>query len=125
MDKTTTINELKEKVIKFRDIRDWKQFHNPKDSAIALNLEASEVLEHFRFKDKEEIEEYLKNPEKLKELSHELADVLYFILIMANDLNIDLSEALKEKLIISDKKYPVKLSKGKNVKYTEYQRRLK
>lgn len=111
------IKKLTEKVIKFRDERDWKQFHNPKDSAISLNLEASEVLEHFQWKNKEEIEKYIK--EKKEDIGEELADVLFFILIMSHDLDIDIVEAFNKKMEKNAKKYPVEKSKGNHKKYTE------
>jgi NTP pyrophosphatase (non-canonical NTP hydrolase) len=111
------INDIAKKVIAFRDARDWKQFHNPKDSAISLSLEASEVLEHFQWKNKEEVEKYIKTNKK--EIGDELADVLYWVLLMAHDLNIDLGKAFDLKMKENNKKYPVKKSKGKHSKYTE------
>lgn len=111
------MKNLTEKVVKFRDARNWKQFHNPKDCAISLSLEASEVLEHFQWKNKEEIEAHIKNNKK--EISKELADVLYWVLLMSNDLNIDLEKAFILKMKENAKKYPVKKAKGKHTKYTE------
>lgn len=111
------IKKLTDLIIKFRDARDWKQFHNPKDNAISLSIEASEVLEHFQWKSKEEIEEYIKTHKK--HISGELADVMSWILLMANDLNIDIAKAMKKKMRENAKKYPVKKAKGKHQKYTE------
>jgi NTP pyrophosphatase (non-canonical NTP hydrolase) len=104
-------------VVKFRDARDWKQFHNPKDCAISLSLEASEVLEHFQWKSKEEIEKYIK--ENKGEISEEIADVLYWVLLLAYDLKIDLPKTFMEKLEKNGKKYPVEKAKGKHTKYTK------
>lgn len=112
-----TVNDLTKKVVSFRNVRDWKQFHNPKDCAISLSLEASEVLEHFQWKNAEEIEKYIKTNKK--EIGDELADVLYWVLLMAHDLNIDLEKAFDLKMKENNKKYPVKKSKGKHSKYTE------
>lgn len=112
-----TVNDLTKKVVSFRNVRDWKQFHNPKDCAISLSLEASEVLEHFQWKNAEEIEKYIKTNKK--EIGDELADVLYWVLLMAHDLNINLETAFDLKMKENNKKYPVKKSKGKNSKYTE------
>jgi len=111
------INELQKAVVKFRDERDWQQFHNPKDSAISLSLEAAEVLEHFQWKSAEEMKAHVvKN--KI-DVSEELADVLYWVLLMCNDLDIDISEAFIAKLAKNAKKYPVEKSKGNHKKYTE------
>ena len=111
------ISSLMETVVKFRDERDWKQFHNPKDCAISLSLEAAEVMEHFQWKSKEEVEEYVKSHRE--EIGDELADVLYCVLLMSNDLNIDISEAFLKKLEKNGAKYPVDKAKGKHTKYTE------
>jgi len=111
------IEDLKKLVIDFRDARDWKQFHNPKDCAISLSLEAAEVLEHFQWKSKDEIDEYLKDHKG--DIGEELADVLYWVLLMSNDLDIDISEALKKKMEKNDKKYPVEKIRGKHTKYTK------
>lgn len=115
--KKTDIQLLTEKIIKFRNARDWKQFHNPKDMAISLVLEASEVLEHFQWKNREEIEKYLKDNKD--ELAEELADVLHWVLLISNDLKIDIAKALRKKLKKNEKRYPVKKSKGTAKKYTE------
>jgi NTP pyrophosphatase (non-canonical NTP hydrolase) len=111
------IEKLKEMVVKFRDDRDWKQFHNPKDCAISLALEAGEVLEHFQWKSKEEVEAYLKTHKD--EVGEEIADVLYWVLLMSNDLDIDIADAFVKKLEKNGKKYPVDKSKGNHTKYTE------
>lgn len=111
------IKELQELVVKFRNERDWKQFHNPKDCALSLVLESAEVLEHFQWKNGEDITKYI---EKEKEaISHELADVLYWVLLMSNDLDIDISEAFTKKIKLSGEKYPVEKAKGKSDKYTK------
>jgi NTP pyrophosphatase (non-canonical NTP hydrolase) len=102
-------------IINFRDARDWKQFHNPKDVALSLVLEAAEVMEHFQWKDKSEIDEYLKNNKQ--KVGEELADVLYWVLLMSHDLEIDISQALEEKMKINEQKYPVEKAKGNHIKY--------
>ena len=111
------IKDLTEKIIEFRDERDWKQFHNPKDVALSLVLEAGEVMEHFQWKSNEEMEKYIKTNKK--EIGEELADVLHWILLMSHDLEIDILDALDKKLIKNGKKYPVKKAKGNAKKYTE------
>ena len=111
------LKKLTEKIKKFRDERDWKQFHNSKDVAISLALEAAEVLEHFQWKNTEEVREYIKtNKENIGE---ELADVLYWVLLMSDDLGINIKEALGKKIKENEKKYPVQKAKGKHIKYTK------
>lgn len=111
------IKKLTEKIVKFRDKRDWKKFHNPKDMTLSLVLEATEVLEHFQWKDKEEIEEFVKTNKD--EISEELADVLYWVLLMSNDLKINIKKALEDKIRKNEKRYPVAKSKGRHTKYTK------
>ena|SRR3989338_2761003 len=120
MDSETKINELKEKVKKFSEERDWNQYHNPKDLAIGIITEASELLEHFRFKSEKEAEEMLKDSKKRNELSEELADILYFVLRLAQKYDIDLTDELNKKMKKSHKKYPLEKAKGSNKKYSEF-----
>lgn len=111
------MKNLAKKVVDFRNKRKWKQFHNPKDLAISLSLEASELLEHFQWKSIEEMQEYVK--ENRKEIAKELADVLYWVLLIQNDLKIDLMKAFGEKMEENERKYPVMKSKGKHTKYNK------
>lgn len=105
-------------ILKFREDRDWKQFHNPKDLALSLNLEASELLEHFQWKNGKEVDEHVVK--KKEEIANELVDILSWTLLMSHDLNIDLEKAFYKKKKQDAKKYPVKKVKGKAAKYTEY-----
>lgn len=109
--------EFQKKAIAFRDARDWKQFHNPKDVALSLVLEAAEVMEHFQWKSAEEMSEYVKA--RKDDIADELSDVIYWVALMASDLNMDLPKAFEEKLKKNDKKYPVTKAKGKHTKYSE------
>ena len=111
------LDDLRKRVVDFRDARDWKQFHNPKDMAISLALEAAEFLEHFQWKNENEISQHLGK--RKEEVEDELADVLYWVLLIANDLDVDLKKAFIKKLEKSAAKYPVEKSKGKHTKYTE------
>ena len=111
------IKKLSRKVKEFRDARDWKQFHNPKDMALSLSLEAAEVLEHFQWRNGKEQEDYIKKHRN--EIADELSDVFYWVLLMAHDLHIDLSKAFDKKMKKSARKYPIKKSKGKSAKYTD------
>lgn len=111
------LEKLQKRVIAFRDARDWKQFHNAKDLAIALNLEATEVLEHFLWKTNVEALEYLKTHKK--DVGEELADTLYYVLLMAYDLDINLADIFDKKMAKNEAKYAVEKSKGNHKKYTE------
>ncbi len=111
------LEELTKRIIAFRNARDWEQFHNPKDVALSLVLEAAEVMEHFQWKSKEEIEKYVVDS-KL-DIAEELADVLYWVLLMSNDLNIDVLDSLEKKISKNEEKYPVEKAKGRHTKYTK------
>ena len=111
------IDELTKRIVTFNNVRDWKQFHNPKDLSLSLVLEAAEVMEHFQWKNKEEMEKYVI--EHKDEIGEELADVLYWILLISHDLNIDVLDALDKKMKKNEAKYPVKKSKGKHLKYNK------
>jgi len=111
------IQKLVERIVAFRDARDWKQFHNPKDMSLSLVLEATEVVEHFQWKNKEEVEKYLKVAKD--DIAEELADVLYWVLLMSHDLEIDINEALIKKLEKNEAKYPIEKSKGNYTKYSK------
>lgn len=111
------LEDLTKRIVDFRDARDWKQFHNGKDLAISLVLEANELLEHFQWKTEDDIKSF--SVEKKGKIREELADVLYWILLMGHDLEIDVSAALREKMEVNEAKYPVEKAKGKNLKYTE------
>lgn len=113
----STITDLQKKIVDFRDARDWKQFHNPKDMAISLVLEAAEVIEHFQWKNSDEIQKHLDRNKD--DLSGELADVLYWVLLMAHDLDIDLDKAFDKKMTENEAKYSVEKAKGNHKKYSE------
>lgn len=111
------LSKLTKRALKFRDERDWEQFHTPKDIAMDISIEASEILEHFLWKTSEEAEEYIKSNKSA--IADELCDTLHGILLMANKLNINLADAFEEKMKQNEKKYPVEKVKGKTLKYTE------
>ncbi len=112
-----TTKDITKRIIAFRDARDWKQFHNPKDVALSLVLEATEVMEHFQWKNAKEMEKYVR--ENKVAIGEELADVLYWVLLMSHDLDIDILSALDRKLKINEAKYPVEKAKGKHTKYNK------
>lgn len=111
MKNNTPINAVIEKVVAFRNERDWEKFHNGKDLAICLNCESSELLELFLWKDAEQV-----NKDKLKE---ELADVLYSAFLLIDKYEIDVDAIISEKLKSNAEKYPIEKSRGSNRKYTE------
>ena len=115
--KDKDLQNLFETIISFRKQRDWEQFHNPKNLAISISLEAAELLENFQWKNMEESLKYaLENKDKISE---EVADLLIYIFYLCNDLGIDFSEAIENKISENQKKYPVNKSKGNSLKYNE------
>jgi NTP pyrophosphatase (non-canonical NTP hydrolase) len=113
------MDTMLEKIVKFVNERNWQKFHNPKDLAISLNLEAAEVLEHFQWKSPQEINDHVKNNKD--DISDELVDVLYWVLLMSHYLDVDLKKAFERKMKQNEKKYPVDKARGKHSKYTAYQ----
>jgi NTP pyrophosphatase (non-canonical NTP hydrolase) len=111
------IQRLTQQLITFRDARDWKQFHNPKDVALSLTLEAAEVLEHFQWKNGVELDEYVKIHKN--DIAEELADVFNWVLLLSNYLSIDIIQASEKKIKKNEKKYPVHKAKGKHTKYNK------
>lgn len=105
------IDQVKAEILRFRNDRDWAQFHNPKDLAMAINIEASELLELFLWKDFKEADQ-----EKVKE---ELADIFCFALLMADHYGIDIEQIILDKIKLNEVKYPVEKSKGISTKYTD------
>jgi NTP pyrophosphatase (non-canonical NTP hydrolase) len=117
-DSTTQISELKEIVRQFCEERDWDQFHSPKELAIGVSTEGSELLELFRFKSDEEVMQIVEHT-KRQQVAEELADVFYFVLRFAQKFNFDLSEEFHKKMRKNSERYPVHKSKGTNKKYSE------
>jgi NTP pyrophosphatase (non-canonical NTP hydrolase) len=118
MDGKTKISELKAMVKRFNDERDWDQFHNAKDLAIAVSVEAAEILEHFVYKSSDEVDELFKG-KKRGAIEDEVADTFWAILMLAERYDIDLSNALEKKMLETAKRYPIAKAKGSNKKYTE------
>jgi NTP pyrophosphatase (non-canonical NTP hydrolase) len=105
------IEEITKELLKFRNERDWEQFHNPKDLALAINVEAGELLELFLWKNSENA-----NAEKVKE---ELADVFAYAFLLAEKYNFDVKEIVLDKIAKNGEKYPVEKAKGSAKKYDE------
>src|SRR5476649_1141391 len=105
------MEEIIQTLLKFRNERDWEQFHNPKDFALAINVEAGELLELFLWKNAEEA-----NPERVKE---ELADILAFTFLLADHYGLNVKQILLDKIRQNENKYPVEKAKGTAKKYNE------
>ena len=112
--------ETMDQVLRFRDERDWKQFHNPKDLAISICLEAAELLEVFQWSGED-----TWCREKMDQIQEELADVLCYCISMADVYGFDLDEIILEKVAKNAEKYPAVLVRGSREKYTAYRQRQK
>lgn len=119
MDESTTIQALKQAVVSFRDARDWKKFHTPKDLAASISIEANELLELFQWKTPEQAAALLDDPEKMREIQDEIADIVIYCLSASDSMGFDLSDAIRRKLEQNEAKYPVDKAKGSSKKYTE------
>jgi len=112
-----SIQEMTGKIREFRDARDWKQFHAPKEMAMAISIEAGELLEHFLWKTPEQVDHHVvENNEQVRE---EIADIAIYLFELADNLGIDLASAIDEKLAQNAVKYPVAKAKGSIRKYKE------
>jgi len=108
------MKELIQKVVMFRDKRNWKQFHNAKDLAISLSIEASELLENFQWKTSEEAVK-----ENLEDIKDEVADVVIYAMLLSNELDFNLEEVIEQKIKKNEEKYPIEKAYGSNKKYNE------
>jgi dCTP diphosphatase len=112
-DSTTTLAQLRDIVRRFVDERDWRQFHSPKNLSMSLAVEAAELMEHFQWIDGAESRKIGSDAVKLEGVRDELADVLCYLLAIANELEIDLSQAMRDKMIKNAVKYPAEQSRGR------------
>ena len=108
------IKELQTEIIKFRDERNWKQFHSLKDLLLGLNIECAELSELFLWKSQSEIEKI-----ETSKIENEIADIYIFINYLSSHFNIDIEKAVNEKIKVNNQKYPVDKSFGSNKKYNE------
>jgi len=121
MDAVTTVQTLRDEARAFRDARNWAQFHDPKNLAAALAIEAAELQEVFLWKKPDEVVAVLATEPGRKKLREEAADVFIFLLHFSDATGIDLAEAVREKLTANERKYPVEKSYDNARKYTELQ----
>lgn len=120
-DAETTILHLREHIEAFVHERDWAQFHNPKDLAAAITIEAAELMELFLWKSPVEVAVAVTQPSDEQRLREELADIVILCCCLANRLDLDLSTAVYDKVEANAAKYPARLSRGRADKYTRYQ----
>ena len=113
-DETTTIDEMKNRIKEFIDERDWRKYHRPKDIAVSISIEASELMEIFQWLSDEEVDELTNSPSSRKSIRFELADIMSYVLSLSIVLDIDLSRAVFEKVSRNETKYPVDKVRGKH-----------
>ena len=118
-DATTTIQELKGRVLEFARERDWEQFHAPKNLSMALAAEAGELMEHFLWSTPEASRAVMNDPVKRAKIAEELADVVIYALEFANVTGLDVAAVIEAKMAANGEKYPVAKAKGRAEKYTE------
>jgi dCTP diphosphatase len=112
-DRTTTVAELRKIVGEFVAERDWSQFHSPKNVSMALAIEAAELMEHFQWLTTDESRRLAADPKKLAEVGEELADVIGYSFALANELGIDISNAIRSKMVKNAIKYPADQYRGR------------
>jgi NTP pyrophosphatase (non-canonical NTP hydrolase) len=114
---SSELERLTARIVAFRDERDWKQFHNPKDIAVSISLEAAELLELTQWKNGQELQSFLET--KRADVGDELSDILYWVLLLAYEEKIDLATAFEDKMRKNEAKYPIAKAKGSAKKYSE------
>jgi len=118
------IKNVQKQLSDFADERDWDQFHNPKNLAMALSVEASELVEIFQWLTPEQAEAVMSSGES-EHVKEEMADIMIYLIRMADKLNIDLERAVADKIIKNGEKYPVEVSKGSAEKSTSFSSKIK
>lgn len=111
------IKKIQEKIRRFRDERDWMQFHDPKNMAVSIIIEASELLEHFQWKTKKDVEKYVM--ENKGDIQDEIADIALYLFELADNLEINLTDAMQKKINKNEQKYPVEKARGRHTKYNK------
>jgi NTP pyrophosphatase (non-canonical NTP hydrolase) len=119
-DGETTVLHLREGVAAFVRERDWEQFHNPKDLAAAIAIEAAELQELFLWQGPDQVEQTAASVTGRERITEELADVLILCLSLANRLEVDIAEAVERKMAANAAKYPAERVRGRADKYTSY-----
>jgi dCTP diphosphatase len=112
-DQQTTVSELREAVRQFVEQREWRQFHSPKNLSMSLAIEAAELMEHFQWLSTEASRQLADQPDARREVGEELADVVCYALALANELDLDLSDAVRAKMLKNQAKYPADEFRGR------------
>ncbi len=112
-DEQTTLAQLRKAVARFVDDRDWNQFHDPKNLAMSIAIESAELMEHFQWLRSDQLAGVRESTEIMADIRHEVADILCFVLSFANAMQIDLSEAVEDKLARNAQKYPAEEFRGR------------
>ena len=120
-DADTTILALRDRIGAFVRVREWEAFHNPKDLANAIAIEAAELMELFLWKGPHEVDEEARRPDSRRRIEEELADIVILCLSLANRLEIDVTDAIAGKVASNEAKYPADMVRGKAHKYTHYE----
>ena len=118
-DSTSTVEDLKRRILAFVRERDWEQFHAPKNLSMALAAEAGELMEHFLWSSTEESKTLVQDPAKRAKIAEELADVVIYAIVFANVSGLDISASIEAKMAANAAKYPVEKARGRSDKYTE------
>ena len=118
-DSTSTVDDLKTRILAFVRERDWEQFHAPKNLSMALAAEAGELMEHFLWTSTEDSKALVLEPAKRQKIAEELADVVIYALEFANASGLDISASIEAKMAANAKKYPVEKARGRSDKYTD------
>ena len=116
--KQEKLYQLQQRLKEFAVVRDWEQFHSPKNLSTALMVEAAELAEHFQWLTEEQ--SHNLEEKKHKEVSHEMADIFIYLLRMCEQLDVDIYQVVEEKILINEKKYPAEKVRGSSKKYNEY-----
>lgn len=118
-DQDTAIATLKSLVADFCTVRDWDRYHSAKELAVGIVTEEAELLDEFRFKSDAEVDAILADADGRRRVEHEIADVLFFVLRLAQRYGVDLATALEAKMALNAERYPVDRARGSNRKYNE------
>ncbi|MGC6456295.1 MAG: nucleotide pyrophosphohydrolase [Coraliomargaritaceae bacterium] len=118
-DRSTQLQEIKDRVLAFARERDWEQFHSPKNLSMAISAEAAELMEHFLWQSPEQSRTDMEVEKLRKKVEEELADIFIFAIEFANISGMDIAEIIEAKMRRNADKYPVEKAKGRSDKYTE------
>ncbi len=113
------LSEIRKRLAQFAEVRNWDQFHSPKNLSMGLAAEAAELLEIFQWLTEEQSKEIVRDEKEMALVREEIADVFIYLVRLAEKLGVDIEKAVEEKMKLNEKKYPVELSKGNATKYNK------